>query len=286
MGKYSLDKARGEALEMEKIMKNNAVDYAEAERFLEARGESDLNKPELKAQYDEISKEYSTIIENDPSKIFVQYPEALRLLGEIKNKNILDIGCGNGYFTRKMAKQGAKVVGYDVSAEQIKKAITENSKEHLEIDYIVSDPDKFKSDIEFDKAVSVLVLLYASSEEELIKFFTSTYNHLKESGKFVAITFNPNFKRRGVVAYDRRFSKTEDGKMKVEFVDKDDNIKFSAIFNDFSIRDYEKASVEAGFKKIHWEKLRINSKGREAINNEFWDGYEDDCPYIGLVAEK
>lgn len=42
-------------------------------------------------------------------------PVVLRLVGSIKDKKTLDLGCGQGYFSRILAKKGAQVVGIDLA---------------------------------------------------------------------------------------------------------------------------------------------------------------------------
>ncbi len=90
------------------------------------------------SQYDLISSVYSGLINIDPSKQYVQYPEALRLLGSLEGKFVLDVGCGNGILSRIMARRGAKVVGYDISEEQIRLALEEEKINPLGIRYYVS----------------------------------------------------------------------------------------------------------------------------------------------------
>ena len=161
-------------------------------------------------QYNKISGDYSKYVNIDPSKQYVHYSEALRLLGNLKGKIILDVGCGNGIFTRTLARKGAKVIAYDISKKQIQLAKKSEKKTPLGIRYFVANPSNIKKilkeNLKFDLAVSVLVLLYAKNEKELGEFFLSTSNLLKPQGKFISITFNPNYKRLGISAYNRIFS--------------------------------------------------------------------------------
>lgn len=42
-------------------------------------------------------------------------------VGQLENKIILDVGCGEGYFSLEMAKKGANIVGIDISEKMIEK---------------------------------------------------------------------------------------------------------------------------------------------------------------------
>lgn len=56
-------------------------------------------------------------------------PNLLRILGEIRGKNILDLACGTGYFALQMAQMDAKVTGVDAGADLIKIAKENVSRE-------------------------------------------------------------------------------------------------------------------------------------------------------------
>lgn len=241
----------------------------------------------LPAQYDAvISREYTNLVETDPQKRFVQYPSALRLLGDVSGQSVLDVGCGSGLFDRELAARGAIVVGYDVSAEQVALAQKAQQEEPMNIQYSVSDPSEFKTEKKFDKAVSVLVLHYAHDKHHLEQFFSSTSQALKDGGEFVCILVNPQFKRLGEVLYSRRFIKLGDGKMKADFFDRNQVQSFSVDFSDFSIDDYEQAAIGGGFKSVEWKPLKVEETGMQEMGQEYWKGFEDDCLYVGFVAHK
>jgi len=254
--------------------------------MLNMKGQEELFSPPKQEQYDLISKEYTELVESDPSKHFVQYPSALRLLGDVSGKRVLDVGCGSGIFDRELALRGAIVTGYDASSEQVAKAQAALQDEPMNINYVVSNPQEFKTDKQFDKAVSVLVLHYAPNKEYLEKFFSSTNQALKDNGEFDTILVNPDFKRLGEALYNRRFFRLGDGKMKADFLNKDQEASFSVEFSDFSMDDYEQAAIGGGFKKIEWVKLKPEEVGIEKMGEEYWKDFEEDCPYVGFVAHK
>ncbi|MEI6553650.1 MAG: class I SAM-dependent methyltransferase, partial [bacterium] len=92
-------------------------------------------------QFDLISDKYSSFVDIDPIRNFLHYPAVIDLLGGIDGKKILDIGCGDGVFDRKLAKEfGAKVVGYDKAPDLIKIAENLEKENPLGVEYFVDDP--------------------------------------------------------------------------------------------------------------------------------------------------
>lgn len=238
-------------------------------------------------QYDKVNNEYAELSQTDPSKQYLQYPEALRMVGEIKpGERVLDVGCGNGIFARMLARRGAEVVGYDPSVKQIEKAQQAEEEEKLGIHYYVGDSLAIRPEYKFDAAVSVMVLLYAQDKDTLRGIFSSAYEALKEDGSFSSITFNPGYKRLGQVAHNRRFSKVDEGQMTVKFINPEGTSTMKATFSEFSKADYEEAAKAAGFSSVSWEPLSISSEGLEKAGSEFWEGMENDPPYIGIRAVK
>jgi 2-polyprenyl-3-methyl-5-hydroxy-6-metoxy-1,4-benzoquinol methylase len=55
----------------------------------------------------------------------------LRLIGNCRDKEILDFGCGNGYLARRFAREGAKVTAIDSSLGMIKNARSHDPKNTL-----------------------------------------------------------------------------------------------------------------------------------------------------------
>ena len=55
---------------------------------------------------------------------------------EIKNKKVLDIGCGGGILSEELCKMGAKVTGIDSSKKSINIAKKHAKEQDLEIEYI------------------------------------------------------------------------------------------------------------------------------------------------------
>ena len=236
-------------------------------------------------QYNHLAKDYSKLILQDPIKNYAQYPGALKLLGNVKGKLVLDIGCGDGHFSSMIAKKGAEVVGYDISQKQIELAKETEKKVNLGMEFFYSTPQDFFSPIKFDKAISNMVLFYAKDENELLSFFKSAFKHLKNKGEFIAILVNAEYKRLGEIHYNRRITRIKGKKMKSDFFINNE-YAFSSEYNFFSKKDYESAAAKAGFKSLKWAKLEISPEGIKKMGKKFWEGYYEDCLYATLIATK
>ncbi len=240
------------------------------------------------AAYDAISSAYTGLVGQDPSKLFVQFPWALgQLAGRIRGARILDIGCGEGHLARILAREGAIVCGYDPSAAQVELACRAEVEEPLGVEYLVADPRDIVEKISprrFDSALAVTVLHYATDMDHLAAFFSSTYKLLETGGVFASLVSNPDFKRFGVRVYNRRFWREPDGGRRVDFFE-GVHLSCSAHYTDFSRADYEAAAAAAGWPTLEWLPVAVTPEGLRRLG-DFWKGFEDDCPYVGLKLVK
>jgi ubiquinone/menaquinone biosynthesis C-methylase UbiE len=112
----------------------------------------------------------------------IEHPTMLSLLPSIKNKIILDLGCGFGDFSLKLSKQGAlEVIGVDISSNMIKVAESKVSGENVQfIKRAIEDFD-FESE-KFDIVVSSLTFHYIL---DLNRLFADIYSCLKKCGYLV-----------------------------------------------------------------------------------------------------
>lgn len=98
----------------------------------------------------------------------IEQPQMKRLLPEIKNKTILDIGCGFGHNCLSFAKAGARhVTGIDISVKMLE--IAHKSFSHPVIDYLLMNMDELHTLQEtYDLVYSSLAFHYAEDFTALI----------------------------------------------------------------------------------------------------------------------
>lgn len=75
---------------------------------------------------------------NDYRNLFL-LPLTLELLGDVRGRRILDLGCGEGGYARELAKRGAKVTGVDGSARLIEIARRRTTDPGVAVEYLCAN---------------------------------------------------------------------------------------------------------------------------------------------------
>lgn len=85
----------------------------------------------------------------------------LELAGEVRDRKILDIGCGDGDLAIELAKRGASVSGIDLSAAMIDAARERAKKNHADITFDVGTANKLPfSSNQFDLVTAITILCF------------------------------------------------------------------------------------------------------------------------------
>jgi ubiquinone/menaquinone biosynthesis C-methylase UbiE len=172
-------------------------------------------------EWDEASKSWADFVRmgKDYFREEMNYPATLKMVGNVKDKQLLDLSCGEGYNTRILAKKGARVIGVDFSKEMIKLARQSEKKDRLGIRYYVSDAADLK-EIEserFDVVTCFMALMDIERYEDAI---SQVARVLKKNGRFVFSITHPCFEYGDTVVgepiaewkYEEGTENTADGK--------------------------------------------------------------------------
>jgi trans-aconitate methyltransferase len=101
------------------------------------------------------------------------------LLAPQQDEMLLDIGCGTGDLTHKIALTGAKVTGIDTSPEMISTA----KNKYPALDFSLANATSFQFPMQFDAIFSNATLHWVLEYEKVI---SCVHKALKKGGRFVA----------------------------------------------------------------------------------------------------
>lgn len=119
-------------------------------------------------------------------------PVILELLGNIKNKKILEVGCGNGYFSRILAQKGANITAIDLSDKLISLAKDREKIKPYGIKYMVRDAANLNGikNSYFDIATASMSLMDIADAQGAIKEISRV---LKKNCHFIFSVNHPVF---------------------------------------------------------------------------------------------
>ncbi len=121
---------------------------------------------------------------------FASSESKLKLLGNVKNKKVLEVGCGAGQVSIALAKKGAVCTGIDISPKQIDKAVINASKQGVSVNFLnipFSSLHKLKQG-SFDIIISVMSFQYC---EDLNYLFREVNRILKKNGVLIFSVEHP-----------------------------------------------------------------------------------------------
>ena len=117
-------------------------------------------------------------------------PNLLRVMNIQKNDSILDLGCGQGFFTHEFAKLGAHVKGIDISKDLIKLA-KQKGISNASFEIASADNLPFVKNESFDKVAIVLAIQNIANLKGTI---SECFRILKPKGKLYFVLNHPAFR--------------------------------------------------------------------------------------------
>ena len=126
-------------------------------------------------------------------KKYITEPAFLSMIGDVKGREVLELGSGNGYWLEILAQQGAHCTGVEMSQEQLK--LAREKPNAGQIRYIEGNITTLEGcgldPASYDTAIMEHVLLEISSKEKLTDIFRGLYTLLKTGGEVVIGDLHP-----------------------------------------------------------------------------------------------
>lgn len=142
--------------------------------------------------WNNLGEEWFELAQTGESRMHFIMPKMLEYIGNVDGLKILDLGCGEGGYSRELAKRNAKVVAVDCSEKAIKYSMKLAKEEALDIKhYIRNSNDLYEiNDNEFDIVLCSMMLMDC---EDLEGTLSEVVRVLKPNGKLFASVLHPCF---------------------------------------------------------------------------------------------
>lgn len=128
-------------------------------------------------------------------------PPLIRLVGDVRNKVMLDLACGNGYLSRRFAREGAQVTGVDANSILIARLKAKEEATPTGIHWYYGDAAHITmlEDATFDIVICNMALMDIADAEGAIK---EVARLLKPAGRFIASLSHPCFDKAETSGWD------------------------------------------------------------------------------------
>jgi len=245
----------------------------------------------MSTDYNKIAGEYQRA-KHQPWRLHVEYYTFFELIGDLRGKAVLDLACGEGFYTRLAKQHGAaRAVGVDLSEKMIDLAWNEERSNPLGIEYLVQDEKQLDLGAEFDVVIAAYLLNYASTREELLEMCQGIARHLKPGCRFISVNDNPAQPREQFLSSRKYgFIKEVDGALgegtPMTYTFYLDDGTFSIVNYRLSIATHEWAFQKAGFASVHWHPPRLAPQGETALGRDYWTTFLQQPPVTFIECVK
>lgn len=129
---------------------------------------------------------YDLFMDNVPYDAWTDYLIELFKIYGVEKGLVLELGCGTGSMTSRMAKKGYDMIGIDASEDMLSIARQANSDNEKSILYLCQDIRDFELYGTVAGIYSVCdTMNYILTEDDLVKVFTLANNYLDKDGVFI-----------------------------------------------------------------------------------------------------
>ncbi len=245
----------------------------------------------MTTNYDPIAEQYKRS-KQQPWRTYIECFTLMELVGDPRGKAVLDVACGEGFYTRMIRERGAaRVTGVDMSLGMIDLARRQEAQHQLGIDYVVGDAREWSQTDQFDLTVAAYLLNYARNRDELQAMCDGIARSLKPDGRFVSVNGNPALTFPVAPSYSKYGFETSVAGDWQEGTP----IKWTFYLSDgpFDIENYhlnvaahEEAFRKSGFREVRWHAPRLSPEGLLASGQEFWSSFLDYPPVTFIECVK
>ena len=224
--------------------------------------------------YGEFAKIYDKLIYEDIDyNLIAQRLKKIMQENNIEQKDYLDLACGTGNVTINMAEDFKNVYAVDLSDDMLMQAFDKFQEKNINAQVICQDMTELDLNHKFDLISCMLDSTnYILEEEDLMNYFKSVFNHLKDEGIFV-FDINSYYKLSNILGNNIYIHDDDNVFYSWENVFEDEIVSMYLTFFVKDKKQYEK------FQEEHYERAYKEDEIEEMLKNigfsilNKYDGY-------------
>lgn len=138
--------------------------------------------------FDDVAEDYEFHAAHNAYNALYDRPAVLNLMGEVRGKRVLDVGCGPGLYAEELVARGAEVVAFDQGVRMVELA-QERLGDQVEIRvHDLAEPLDWIPDGSFDAALMALVIHHL---DDRVSALRELHRVLRPGGFLVVSTHHP-----------------------------------------------------------------------------------------------
>lgn len=212
--------------------------------------------------YTEFAYIYDRLMEDIDYNKWLNFIKDILQANNMRPKDVLEMGCGTGNFTRLLCQEGYNVIAFDSSEDMLSVAYNKLNP-YRNVQLIKQDMLDFKINKEFHMIVSVCDSInYISEYSQLIKVFNNVYSHLMPGGAFI-FDINSFYKLKNIIGNNVFIEDNEEVfyVWENEYDEIDNTCQF---YISFFVKDSDKGLYRR-FNELHVEKAYTSSEIETAL---------------------
>ncbi|HBM75927.1 MAG TPA: class I SAM-dependent methyltransferase [Clostridiaceae bacterium] len=150
-------------------------------------------------QYNEMAYYYDSLMDDVDYDAWAKYIIKLINMYNVVQNDVLDMACGTGNISVRMAKSGYDVTAFDISQDMLSVASMKALESKVRINFLAQD----MYDIKLDGKYGIILcscdsINYIIDPKKLKQVFEWVYGHLKDGGIFI-FDINSSYKLRKII---------------------------------------------------------------------------------------
>jgi SAM-dependent methyltransferase len=246
----------------------------------------------MTSSYDPIGESYAAV-KALPLPRGTEIPAVEALLGDLRGKSLLDLACGQGFYSRLASRRGARpVVGVDLSEAMVEAALREEQRAPLGIRYLQADAASVSAaqlgyPEGFDQLLALFLFNYATDPASLRSQAQAVCRCLRPGGRLLAVLPDPAFRCGSLEteAYGFRTRVLEEREEGRRFqVDILLEPPIQLVSWQWTRSTVEASLAAAGLEAITWHPIEVSAEALDTHGTGFWHAYRTNPPNIALSA--